>query len=426
MTVQTFTLDWASNSGNPGSGSRPLIIPALVDGGIEAYLATFRRAGTSFRLNTAGSQTESSSSSGPQMSSAWTLSETAITIIKPDATSLVMKGPAHADNTFSDDSEPHFWTPDNSAEMVTFLSSYTGSLDVLFDDGVVTPSIDVELVEVSFPALSTHNIRIVKVAPVFNDIRLVAVTFPALTVASVEVNLGSGFHDVELNPTIFPAPTVATVEVEKLFTPPPVLGEIPDVTIFVPTDPGRADPNNYDQGVYTTHVERALEKLYKARISEVVIHPKWDIDNVPEEFLPYLAWELSADAFTDLLGVEHQRRAIRRAHELHTFRGTKESINRFADIACFSYALVENVTNVNGIDKVTSVDIEASPCEARLGANQDWIIYCKRVVNQLLPLFIDLNDFTVVNRGRAITRMAAACQPHYYKPLRGTARNANP
>ena len=53
-----------------------------------------------------------------------------------DGNSLTLKGPAHSDNSFEDDTEQYFWTPDNFSDWNAYWNSAHTALTLTLDDGV--------------------------------------------------------------------------------------------------------------------------------------------------------------------------------------------------------------------------------------------------------------------------------------------------
>ncbi len=93
----------------------------------------------------------------------------------------------------------------------------------------------------------------------------------------------------------------------------------------------------------STPLERALEET-QARIGEipVPIPTVWRWDECPEELLPWLAWALSVDFWSDEWPTEKKREIIRNSIELHRLKGTLEGIRRYLDFAGIS--LVRAIT----------------------------------------------------------------------------------
>ena len=83
-----------------------------------------------------------------------------------DGAEIVLKGPGNPDNTFVDSTEPYFWTPDNSSDVNTFLSTNYSSLTFTFRDGSVDPLESRIHSAVSAGALSaTGRVRVTGPAP---------------------------------------------------------------------------------------------------------------------------------------------------------------------------------------------------------------------------------------------------------------------
>ena len=91
-----------------------LIDPVFVVGGGTAYLRRFGISGNSTRLDVSVSDTGSFVGAGPELVPEWEDWEGAI-VFDADGGGITLKGPNHPDNSFSDPSEPYFWTPDNGS-----------------------------------------------------------------------------------------------------------------------------------------------------------------------------------------------------------------------------------------------------------------------------------------------------------------------
>ena len=77
---------------------------------------------------------------GPELTAALETAEEAFTFAEADGDSIVLKGPAHPDNTFADPTEPYFWTPDNGPALNAWAIDLSAGSDVVtltLDDGQV-------------------------------------------------------------------------------------------------------------------------------------------------------------------------------------------------------------------------------------------------------------------------------------------------
>ena len=132
MTTQAFSLGTLiSNADWTGS---ILIDPALVVGGAEAYLRVLDLSGNSFRLETSATATGNEDLLGPELIPEWEVNADAIAFSDDGGGSLALKGPDHPDNTFDDETEPYFWTPDNSSELVTYWARLRTNLMLTLSD----------------------------------------------------------------------------------------------------------------------------------------------------------------------------------------------------------------------------------------------------------------------------------------------------
>ena len=133
MATQVITLDLRGE----GWEGAVLIDPNLIDGGADAYLRYIRDVGTSIQVQLSETADGSPDEAGLQFSAVFETAAAAFTFVAEDASSLILKGPGHADNTFADPDEPYFWTPDNGAEMQTWFNATRHSEATLtLDDGL--------------------------------------------------------------------------------------------------------------------------------------------------------------------------------------------------------------------------------------------------------------------------------------------------
>ena len=133
MASQTLSL--GNVPGDVAWSGSILIDTALVSGGGVAYLRMFELVGSSSRLSIALNATDDPALAGPELTSTWELYASAIVFDDADGNSLTLKGPAHPDNSFNDDTEQYFWTPDNFSDWNTYWISAHTALTLTLDDG---------------------------------------------------------------------------------------------------------------------------------------------------------------------------------------------------------------------------------------------------------------------------------------------------
>lgn len=80
-----------------------------------------------------------------------------------------------------------------------------------------------------------------------------------------------------------------------------------------------------------TPLEIALDLDLEARVLDipVPIRDLWRWDTCPPEFLPYLAWAMSVDLWSDAWSEERKREVIRDSFKLHRLKGTYGGLKRF-------------------------------------------------------------------------------------------------
>lgn len=82
-----------------------------------------------------------------------------------------------------------------------------------------------------------------------------------------------------------------------------------------------------------TRFERALLAAELHHKIDVSIGVLWRPDECPEALLPYLAWALSVDVWSEAWPVLKKRDVIKQSVELHRLKGTLEGIRRYAAFA---------------------------------------------------------------------------------------------
>ena len=133
--MATQVLELTGLGGEGWSGAAP-IDPALIEGGGTAYLRFIRRIGNNFQVRlSATAATADPENVGPEFTEAFETADSAFTFTA-EASTLVLKGPGNADNSFADASEPYFWSPDNGAAMSSWFASAVGNFTLTLSDGL--------------------------------------------------------------------------------------------------------------------------------------------------------------------------------------------------------------------------------------------------------------------------------------------------
>ena len=141
--MATQVLELTGLGGEGWSGAAP-IDPALIEGGGTAYLRFIRRIGNNFQVRLSATATADPENVGPEFTEAFETADSAFTFAAGGST-LVLKGPGNADNSFADASEPYFWTPDNGAAMSSWFASTVGDFTLTLSDGL--PDVAVHAVQ---------------------------------------------------------------------------------------------------------------------------------------------------------------------------------------------------------------------------------------------------------------------------------------
>ena len=159
--MATQVLELTGLDGEGWSGAAP-IDPALIEGGGTAYLRFIRRIGKNFQVRLSATATADPENVGPEFTEAFETAGSAFTFAAGGST-LVLKGPGNADNSFADASEPYFWTPDNGAAMSSWFASAVGNFTLTLSDGL--PDVAVHAVQGAAAAGGAETPARIEVVP---------------------------------------------------------------------------------------------------------------------------------------------------------------------------------------------------------------------------------------------------------------------
>ena len=107
-----------------------LIEPAFVVGGGSAYLRYLQGQSDNVRIRLSSTATDDPFLAGPDLVPEWEEYAEALTFEADGVATVVLKGPAHLDNSFEDPSEPYHWIPDNGDAWETFWQDANTNLRV--------------------------------------------------------------------------------------------------------------------------------------------------------------------------------------------------------------------------------------------------------------------------------------------------------
>ena len=107
-----------------------LIESVFVVGGAAAYLRYVQGQSDQVRFRLSSTATGDSLDAGPDLVPEWENYAEALTFEADGAATVVLKGPAHPDNSFDDPSEPYHWIPDNGAAWQTYWQDANGNIRV--------------------------------------------------------------------------------------------------------------------------------------------------------------------------------------------------------------------------------------------------------------------------------------------------------
>ena len=164
MASQVLNLGADTLSGEGNWEGAILVDAALIEGGGTAYLRQVRVSGTSIIVRLATSADVDPADAGPEFTPELELADTALTFAEVGGTGIVLKGPAHPDNTFADSTEVYFWTPDNGRAWNAWaLGVGSGVVTLKLDDGQTTPNLPVAATFAA--AVATLAVALAKRAP---------------------------------------------------------------------------------------------------------------------------------------------------------------------------------------------------------------------------------------------------------------------
>ena len=224
------------------------IDPFLVENGAEAWLRFISRSGPSIQMRISSTETGEPSDEGPELSAALRAYEEAFTFRNGDRV-IVLPGPAHASNVFSDPTEPYFWTPPAAKGWVDWVTDIDGSVTLTLDDGVAIQPLVIDPGETAAPAPSAALTAVVQDAtavPV--DPGETAARAPTAALAAVPTQ-----DPVLIDPGVTAAPAPSAALTPAVGTGIPVainLGETiaPAPTAMLTTIPAVSFPGIVDPG----------------------------------------------------------------------------------------------------------------------------------------------------------------------------------
>ena len=82
-----------------------------------------------------------------------------------------------------------------------------------------------------------------------------------------------------------------------------------------------------------------------ARVPAELPGTAWDPDNIPEEYLPVLAWAHSVDGWSPAWTVAEKRAAIKGAVEAHSRKGTEAGVRGVLERIGAEYTYAERINN---------------------------------------------------------------------------------
>ena len=226
MPSQVFPI----NSDNPWEGAI-LVDPLLIEGGGVAYLRVLQYFPNAMRMRLAPDAVSDDNLPGPYFTPAVEQYLRAFTFVSPvdyqpfgspPFNSVTIPGPNYPGNSFTDDTEPYFWTEpgDGSTNAVNELWSNVGLISLTIDDGMVQVEADAAFeIRAGLPTVTVTAEAVVVIVDAAFEIRAgspaVVVTAEAVVVpvrdAAFEIRAGSPVVTVTADTTLPPSVDVAFV-----------------------------------------------------------------------------------------------------------------------------------------------------------------------------------------------------------------------
>ena len=159
---------------------------------------------------------------------------------------------------------------------------------------------------------------------------------------------------------------------------------------------------------YFTPVESAIEIQDMERMSFIIAR-KYDIDNIDASYLPFIAFELGAFAYTTILGERVSRQLIKISPYLNKYKGFKSAMTVFSRAALFTFN--ERFNRSGG--KNISLELYISPPTAYI-VSAGYISWVVRVSKLLLPVSIELNAVHISSRLEETIYYTGAVSPYHF------------
>lgn len=143
---------------------------------------------------------------------------------------------------------------------------------------------------------------------------------------------------------------------------------------------------------------RLLVKLVNDDLAKHVPGVWFDFDDVDQSLRPALAYLLGAFSYTEYLGEEYAKNALRQASRLHAAVGTR-AVYRILNEPPLSAGITRTLARAPGDDTgpYKFVDITLSP---PLGRQTDatWLALIRFIVDNVVPRHLELRSVFVSNR----------------------------
>ena len=164
-------------------------------------------------------------------------------------------------------------------------------------------------------------------------------------------------------------------------------------------------------------MEAALELAAGERLRAIAPVVLWDIENIPEALLPWIAQTLDADLWPgDLGGAPLQRLSITDALTIHRLRGTGAALDHFA--AAVDASMSWLLTDRSGSTRA-GIDVFVNPGPGVVASGL-WVQYVTRVIGRLIPGWLRLIAVHILTRGSESAYSVAAGSAWEHRTFEGT------
>ena len=167
-------------------------------------------------------------------------------------------------------------------------------------------------------------------------------------------------------------------------------------------------------GQYTTPFERASSELNAERYNGLLPYFFPDIDNMPVEMLPYIAYLYGIDGNIEFLPELVQRAIIKNSWYFYNTLGTQAALDKAEEI--LEIDITHTIADIS--DGKRGIAIEISPPSYAV-SDSNWAQYVRDFVSSLLPYTLRLTSIIVRTLLVADIYIAGGLGPYDFVENRG-------